>query len=288
MNNESKNINKTPVDPLYELSVELGGGRNANLTIYYNSKPKELAYQFCKKYNLEYSSLEMLTDKIKELITIHHNLSISQKNKEDNLFYRSTKGVINNQGPLPIEQSVDNKNFCIKCKNGQTKPNIARNSTHKRDNGNKSIDKIKTSKGRKALLISKRNKSNDKLSNEGNNSINHIQKNILLIDMQDKMENDSKTTKSTRKSSSCIDYTAKTTTKGSITTSSKSLNTVGINYSNYSNSANEKHLMSPIRHNKNIALNKMNNQIDQAFVFKCIQRYSAICCNKKKLIHGMN
>lgn len=286
MNNE--NINKTPVDPLYELSVELGEGRNANLTIYYNSKPKELAYQFCKKYNLEYSSLEMLTDKIKELITIHHNLSISQINKADNLFYRSAKGVINNQRPLPIEQSVDNKNFCIKCKNGQSKPNTTRSSIHIRDNGNKSIDKIKTSRGRKALLISKRNKSN-----EGNNSNNRIQNNILLLDMQDKtnniIENDSKTSKSTRKSSSCIDYTAKTTTKGSITTSSKSLNTVGINYSNYSNSANEKHLMSPpILHNNNIALNKMNNQIDQAFVFKCIQRYSTICCNKKKLMHGMN
>ena len=51
------------------LSIEIGNNQTKYLTIYNNSIPSKLAYNFCLEYNLDYESLKKLTYEIKNLIS---------------------------------------------------------------------------------------------------------------------------------------------------------------------------------------------------------------------------
>ena len=80
--NESKNSlkfddNKKNEEPVYVMTVELEKGKSENIKIYSNSKPEELAYEFCKKNNLDFSSLSYLTNEILNLIK---DIDISNNN----------------------------------------------------------------------------------------------------------------------------------------------------------------------------------------------------------------
>ena len=70
--NENKNSkfddNKKNEEPVYVMTVELEKGKSENIKIYSNSKPEELAYEFCKKNNLDFSSLSYLTNEILNLV----------------------------------------------------------------------------------------------------------------------------------------------------------------------------------------------------------------------------
>lgn len=54
-------------EPLYVMTVELEKGKSESIKIYSDSKPDELAYDFCKLHNLDFSSLSYLTTQIKKL-----------------------------------------------------------------------------------------------------------------------------------------------------------------------------------------------------------------------------
>ena len=74
-------------DPIYVMTVELEKGKSETIKIFQNSKPEFLAYEFCKKHNLDFNSLSYLTNKIKELLekipnqTIEIRKSISINNE---------------------------------------------------------------------------------------------------------------------------------------------------------------------------------------------------------------
>ena len=68
-NEEEKNEeNELEEEPIYVMTVELEKGKSESIKIYSNSKPEELAFSFCKKYNLDFSSLSYLSTQIKSLI----------------------------------------------------------------------------------------------------------------------------------------------------------------------------------------------------------------------------
>lgn len=73
-------------DPLYVMTVELEKGKSESIRIYSDSKPEELAYEFCKKNNLDFVSLEYLTNQIKSLfITVSNtNHLLMQNNNNQN------------------------------------------------------------------------------------------------------------------------------------------------------------------------------------------------------------
>ena len=54
-------------EPIYVMTVELEKGKSESIKIYSDSKPDELAYDFCKLHNLDFSSLTYLTTQIKKL-----------------------------------------------------------------------------------------------------------------------------------------------------------------------------------------------------------------------------
>ena len=106
LNDEKKKENELE-DPIYVMTVELEKGKSESIKIYPNSKPDELAFSFCKKYNLDFSSLSYLSTQIKNLID---NLSNGNENNENN-----------NE---PIEE-VDEENSEIQSKKFASKSNSA-------------------------------------------------------------------------------------------------------------------------------------------------------------------
>ena len=58
-------------EPIYILTIELEQGKTTELKIYINSIPEELSYHFCHQHNLDYHSLNYLTEQIKILINEH-------------------------------------------------------------------------------------------------------------------------------------------------------------------------------------------------------------------------
>lgn len=65
---------------MYVLTVEWGEGKSVQLEVFQHSKPEEIAFNFCKKYNLDFKSMEMITQQIKEL-GMKQNRNIISNNK---------------------------------------------------------------------------------------------------------------------------------------------------------------------------------------------------------------
>ena len=84
INDEEKNEeNELEEEPIYVMTVELEKGKSESIKIYSNSKPEELAFSFCKKYNLDFSSLSYLSTQIKSLIeNLPNGNDILEKNNE--------------------------------------------------------------------------------------------------------------------------------------------------------------------------------------------------------------
>ncbi len=55
-------------EPIYVMTIELEQGKNGNLAIYLDSNPEELSFNFCKQYNLDYSSMDFLKNQITKYI----------------------------------------------------------------------------------------------------------------------------------------------------------------------------------------------------------------------------
>ena len=84
INDEEKNEeNELEEEPIYVMTVELEKGKSESIKIFSNSKPEELAFSFCKKYNLDFSSLSYLSTQIKSLIeNLPNGNDILEKNNE--------------------------------------------------------------------------------------------------------------------------------------------------------------------------------------------------------------
>ena len=61
-NKKTKNLIKE--EPIYVMTIELDQGKSGNLPIFLNSNPEELSFNFCKQYNLDYSSMDFLKNQI--------------------------------------------------------------------------------------------------------------------------------------------------------------------------------------------------------------------------------
>ena len=80
INNTDKNSLK-PIElnePIYRMTIESEKGTKEVINIYPNSKPEEIAYNFCKDNNLDFQTLELMINQIKKLMK-----SIETENKEN-------------------------------------------------------------------------------------------------------------------------------------------------------------------------------------------------------------
>ena len=79
---KNKFTNQKKEEPIYIMTVELEKGKNESIKIFPSSKPKELAYEFCKNHNLDFSSLSYLTEEITNLfkkVPIKKEINIIEK-----------------------------------------------------------------------------------------------------------------------------------------------------------------------------------------------------------------
>ena len=65
-------------EPIYRMTIESEKGTKEVINIYPNSKPEEIAYNFCKDNNLDFQTLELMVNQIKKLMK-----SIETENKEN-------------------------------------------------------------------------------------------------------------------------------------------------------------------------------------------------------------
>ncbi len=180
-------------DPIYVMTVELEKGKSESIKIYANSKPDELAFSFCKKYNLDFSSLTYLSNQIKNLI---ENLSNGNENNNEPIeevdeenpssegqskkFISNTNsanlspGFINNKNENQVEPNINNYYYHL----FQRKINNEKGIKGNNDNKFYSINSLFNRFEYKNYIMERFNIKNNNINN--NNNENHKKENKSL------------------------------------------------------------------------------------------------------------
>ena len=180
-------------DPIYVMTVELEKGKSESIKIYSNSKPEELAFSFCKKYNLDFSSLSYLSNQIKNLI---ENLSNGNENNNEPIeevdeenpssegqskkFISNTNsanlspGFINNKNENQVEPNINNYYYHL----FQRKINNEKGIKDNNENKFYSINSLFNRFEYKNYIMERFNIKNNNINN--NNNENHKKENKSL------------------------------------------------------------------------------------------------------------
>ena len=181
-------------DPIYVMTVELEKGKSESIKIYANSKPDELAFSFCKKYNLDFSSLSYLSNQIKNLI---ENLSNGNENNNEPIeevdeenpssegqskkFISNTNsanlspGFINNKNENQVEPNINNYYYHL----FQRKINNEKGIKDNNENKFYSINSLFNRFEYKNYIMERFNIKNNNINNNNNNE-NHKKENKSL------------------------------------------------------------------------------------------------------------
>ena len=81
MSDGEEEQNEDQKKPLLTLAIELGDKKKRLLNIYLDSKPEQLAYDFCLQNNLDFDSMQNLTEEIKNALSSYNPQSQNQENK---------------------------------------------------------------------------------------------------------------------------------------------------------------------------------------------------------------
>ena len=216
-----KNIdNNEDKKPFFLMTLEDNLGKCQQIKIYQNSNPSELAFNFCKENNLDFSSMKYIKSNIKTIIKkfndpqqkalIYNNSNNSIKEEDDEDDYLTEGTMRSNERQINKEDEEENKTNELKKKsnfesNNNNKKNINTNDkevnvgnvdyemkSENKDNINKEKDEVNNN-----------NNSNEKNINEKENKENNLKE---KDDIKDENENNdinnnrnSKSIKSTEK-----------------------------------------------------------------------------------------
>ena len=67
-NDKNTHQEEMPENSPYVMTIEIDKGISEKLQIFYDSVPEEVAFEFCKKHNLDYTALSYLIDEIKTVL----------------------------------------------------------------------------------------------------------------------------------------------------------------------------------------------------------------------------
>ena len=171
-------------DPIYVMTVELEKGKSESIKIYANSKPEELAFSFCKKYNLDFSSLSYLSTQIKNLI---ENLSNGNENNNEPIeevdeenpssegqskkFISNTNsanlspGFINNKKDIQVDNNFNNYYYHL----FQRKINNEKGIKDNNDNKSYAVNSLFNRFEYKNYFMERFNNKNNNFNNNENN-----------------------------------------------------------------------------------------------------------------------
>ena len=103
------NNSKDLKEPIYEMTIESEKGRKEIINIYSNSKPEEIAYNFCKENNLDFETLELMINQIKKLMKLI--LDKNEEKEKNNIEKKNKLFVSGEQQSLSNEKIIKNKSF---------------------------------------------------------------------------------------------------------------------------------------------------------------------------------
>ena len=168
VSNISKKISndiKDIKEPIYEMTIESEKGRKEIINIYTNSKPEEIAYNFCKENNLDFETLELMINQIKKLMK---SITNKKEDEKDNNNLENEKKVVYCNEPI-LEDSEEQKSL-------STEKIMKTKSFKEAILKNKEIEKN--------LIINSINSNisnNSNIKNNEKNSINEINKKRIDI-----------------------------------------------------------------------------------------------------------
>ena len=99
-------------EPLYTMTIELNQGKSSKIKIYPNSHPEQLAFDFCKTNNLDYSAMNYLSENIKILLDSFNN-SLNEHNNNN-------PSNNNNTNNINKSKSLSSQNIFKKTNNEDT------------------------------------------------------------------------------------------------------------------------------------------------------------------------
>ena len=102
--NESNEVK----EPIYKMTIESEKGRKEIINIYPNSKPEEIAYNFCKENNLDFKTLELMISKVK--ILIETMAKKKDLNEKENINSENDKKIIFCNEPI-LEDSEEQQSL---------------------------------------------------------------------------------------------------------------------------------------------------------------------------------
>ena len=196
---------KEKKEPVYEMTIESEKGRKEIINIYPNSKPEEIAYNFCKDNNLDFETLELMINQIKNLMkSIEQKKDQNNKNEKDTenenkLFYCKEPILEDSeeQQSLSTEKIIRTKSFkerILKNKENKEKENnnLATNTdidiNKNIDNNNNALDNnIKSIDNKNYFKINgdfqEKKRTNSKTNSIITNTINNC---LELIEKEEK------------------------------------------------------------------------------------------------------
>ena len=232
--NEDKNIinnnmeNQTTLDsktniiddddkkPFFLMTLEDNTGKCQEIKIYQNTNPSELAYNFCKENNLDFSSMKYIKSNIKSIIKrfnepqqkalIYNNSNNSIKEEEDEDDYL-TEGTMrsekkqkmqekeeekflnesNRNNDVNINKNEDNNNIQENSNNNEEIINISNNSDTNYLNSSNPIGGILNKNNiSENIFLKEKNKN---LNNDNINITDKINKNIKINDKDKDKDN---------------------------------------------------------------------------------------------------
>jgi hypothetical protein len=181
-NKKTKNLIKE--EPIYVMTIELDQGKSGNLPIFLNSNPEELSFNFCKQYNLDYSSMDFLKNQIikfkNEFINSDNNIFTPTIEEVDE---ESTRQVSNNKlnkeiMKLNVENNTkNNNNIDISSNNNDNNSNkLITNKTNSYPDKNNIINNNKIQN--KKINSQSNSKSNSQINSQINSQVNSPKKNF--------------------------------------------------------------------------------------------------------------
>ena len=175
---QNKNIEYSQEDLFfYVMTLQTDNGEKHEIKIYENSNASELAFNFCKNYNLDFSTMKYLKKFIKQIIQQFQN----NQNKETVYFLKDNNSI---QEVAEEEIITDNS---LK-KSGTIKKSNNNNQNNNQNQSKESIDKlndikINISNINKSIYLNNKVKENNYYNNSILNDINKKENKVNEFDL---------------------------------------------------------------------------------------------------------
>ena len=193
-----KNVdNNDDKKPFFLMTLEDNLGKCQQIKIYQNSNPSELAFNFCKENNLDFSSMKYIKSNIKSIIKkfndpqqkalIYNNSNNSIKEEEDEDDYLTEGTMRSNERQINKEDDEENKANELK-----KKSNFVDNSNKKENINNNDKDIIDENVEYEIASENNDNNINKEKDEVNNNNHNNIDSNEQNNNEKENKENNLK------------------------------------------------------------------------------------------------